>query len=115
MERGTRDALLGRLVYSAGGYYFDAHDRDAMCRVLLDPLGPDGDRRFRTAVYHHAVLPIATAPADAVLFFDGVFLLRPELVARWDLSILMSVTFDRTVDRAPGPRHGTRRTRRLRN
>lgn len=35
-----------------------------------------------------------------MLLFDGVFLLRPELIHRWDLSIFMSVTFDRTFDRA---------------
>ncbi len=91
--------------YSAEGCYFDAHDRDAMCQDLLDPLGPHGDRRFRTSVYHRETdttlsLPVATAPADAVLLFDGVFLLRPELINRWDLSIFMSVTFDRTLDRA---------------
>ncbi|GAA4507927.1 hypothetical protein GCM10023191_067040 [Actinoallomurus oryzae] len=91
--------------YSAEGCYFDAHDRDAMRRVLLDPLGPDGDRGFRTAVYHRETdttlsLPVATAPADAVLLFDGVFLLRPELIDRWDLSIFVSVEFDRTLERA---------------
>jgi uridine kinase len=91
--------------YSAEGCYFDAHDRDAMCRVLLDPLGPDGDRRFRAAIYHRETdttlsLPATTAPADAVLLFDGVFLLRQELTDRWDLSIFMSVTFDRTLERA---------------
>jgi uridine kinase len=91
--------------YSAEGCYFDAHDRDAMCRVLLDPLGPEGDRRFRTAVYDRetdatVTLPVATADADAVLLFDGVFLLRPELIDRWDLSIFVSVAFDRTLERA---------------
>ncbi|WP_405143824.1 cytidylate kinase family protein [Sphaerisporangium sp. NBC_01403] len=91
--------------YSPESCYFDAHDRDAIRRVLLDPLGPDGDRRFQTAVYHRETdttlsLPITTAPADAVLLFDGVFLLRPELLDRWDLSIFMAVTFDRTLDRA---------------
>ncbi|MFH9293896.1 hypothetical protein [Streptomyces sp. NPDC017520] len=35
-----------------------------------------------------------------MLLFDGVFLLRPELVDRWDLSIFMSATFERTLDRA---------------
>lgn len=91
--------------YSAESCYFDAHDRDAIRRVLLDPLGPGGDRRFQTAVYHRetdttASPPAATAPADAVLLFDGVFLLRPELIDRWDLSIFVSVTFDRTLERA---------------
>ena len=37
--------------YSAEGCYFDTHDYDALNRVLLDPLGPGGDRRFQPAVY----------------------------------------------------------------
>ncbi|WBB62341.1 cytidylate kinase family protein [Streptomyces sp. WMMC500] len=93
--------------YSAEGCYYDAHDRAALCRVLLDPLGPGGDRRFRHAVYDAdtdapSSPPAATAPADAVLLFDGVFLLRPELVDRWDLRIFVSVPFEQTVDRALG-------------
>ncbi|MFI5909981.1 cytidylate kinase family protein [Dactylosporangium sp. NPDC051541] len=91
--------------YSAEGCYFDAHDRTALTRVLLDPLGPGGDRRFRPAVYDHAtdtVLapPVTTAPAGAVLVFDGVFLLRPELLDRWDLRIFVSTDLERTVARA---------------
>jgi uridine kinase len=91
--------------YSAEGCYFDAHDYDALNRVLLDPLGPGGDRRFRYAVYDHTVdatlsPPVATAPADAVLIFDGVFLMRPELIDRWDLRILVSTALEKTVDRA---------------
>ncbi|MFK3979894.1 cytidylate kinase family protein [Micromonospora sp. NPDC050397] len=91
--------------YSAEGCYFDTHDYDALNRVLLDPLGPDGDRRFQHAVYDHAadtVLspPVATAPADAVLLFDGVFLLRPDLIDRWDLRIFVSIALEKTVDRA---------------
>ncbi|WP_433088068.1 cytidylate kinase family protein [Dactylosporangium sp. CA-052675] len=91
--------------YSAEGCYFDAHDYDGLTRVLLDPLGPGGDRRFRHAVYDHATdtarsAPVATAPADAVLIFDGVFLLRPELIGRWDLRVFVSADLDKTVDRA---------------
>ncbi|MFF5054838.1 uridylate kinase [Micromonospora sp. NPDC000663] len=91
--------------YSAEGCYHDTHDHDALNRVLLDPLGPGGDRRFQPAVYDHTtdgVLspPVTTAPADAVLLFDGVFLLRPELIDRWDLRVFVSTTLDRTVERA---------------
>ena len=91
--------------YSAEGCYFDTHDYHALNRVLLDPLGPGGDRRFHPAVYDHttdAALspPIRTAPADAVLLFDGVFLMRPELIERWDLHIFVSTALDKTVDRA---------------
>jgi uridine kinase len=91
--------------YSAEANYHDSFDLDALHRVLLDPLGPGGDRRFQPAVYDRgtdAVIspPVATAAADAVLLFDGVFLLRPELIKRWDLSIFVSVAFAETLDRA---------------
>ncbi|GAA0954389.1 cytidylate kinase family protein [Virgisporangium aurantiacum] len=91
--------------YSAEGCYYDTHDHDALTRVLLDPLGPGGDRRFRPAVYDRtadAVLspPVATARADAVLVFDGVFLMRPELIDRWELRVFVSTDLEKTVDRA---------------
>jgi uridine kinase len=91
--------------YSAEGCYFDTHDYDALNRVLLDPLGPGGDRRFRPAAYDRAAdaalsPPLSTAPADAVLVFDGVFLMRPELLDRWDLRIFVSTTLEQTVERA---------------
>lgn len=91
--------------YSAEGCYFDAHDHAALRRVVLDPLGPGGDRRFQHAVYDRdtdtpSSPPTATAPANAVLLFDGVFLLRPELIDRWELRIFVSVPFEQTVDRA---------------
>jgi len=91
--------------YSAEGCYFDSHDYHALNRVLLDPLGPGGDRRFQHAVYDRTTdtvlpSPVTTAPADAVLVFDGVFLMRPELVDRWDLRIFVSTALEKTVDRA---------------
>ncbi|MFC4019594.1 cytidylate kinase family protein [Micromonospora sp. GCM10011542] len=91
--------------YSAEGCYYDTHDYDALNRVLLDPLGPGGDRRFQHAVYDHTAdtalsPPVMTASAEAVLLFDGVFLMRPELIDRWDLRIFVSTAFEKTVDRA---------------
>jgi uridine kinase len=90
---------------SAEGCYFDTHDHGALNRVLLDPLGPGGDRRFQYAVYDRTAdtalsSPVTTAPADAVLVFDGVFLMRPELIDRWDLRIFVSTALEKTVDRA---------------
>ena len=91
--------------YSVEGCYFDAHDYDALNRVLLDPLGPGGDRRFQHALYDRTAdtalsPPVTTAAAEAVLVFDGVFLMRPELVDRWDLRVFVSTALERTVDRA---------------
>jgi uridine kinase len=91
--------------HSTEGCYHDSFDFDALHRVLLDPLGPGGDRRFQQAVYDKVTdtalsQPVTTAPADAVLLFDGVFLMRPELVDRWDLRIFVSAAFEETLDRA---------------
>ena len=91
--------------YSADGCYFDTHDTETLTRVLLDPLGRGGDRRFQDKAYDHASdtalsPPAAASPADAVLVFDGVFLLRPELVDRWDLRIFVSTELEKTVRRA---------------
>ena len=91
--------------YSPEGCYLDNHDYDALNRVLRDPLGPGGDRRFQHAVYDRTAdsalsPPVTTAAADAVLVFDGVFLQRPELIDRWELRIFVSTAFETTVDRA---------------
>jgi uridine kinase len=48
--------------YSAEGCYFDAHDYGALTRVLLDPLGPDGDRRYRPAADHADIIVHNDAP-----------------------------------------------------
>jgi uridine kinase len=90
---------------SPEGCYHDSFDFDALHRVLLDPLGADGDRRFQPAVYDRDTdtalsPPVTTAAADAVLLFDGVFLLRPELIDRWDLRIFVSAAFEETLARA---------------
>jgi uridine kinase len=90
---------------SAEGCYHDNFDYDALHRVLLDPLGPGGDRGFRRAVYDRQTdsvvcEPITVAPVDAVLIFEGVFLMRPELLDRWDLRILVSAAFEETLARA---------------
>jgi hypothetical protein len=36
---------------SPEGYYYDSRDLDAVTRLLLAPLGPGGDRRYRTASF----------------------------------------------------------------
>jgi len=99
-----RSQRYRRGLYSGDACYHDSFDYDALHRVLLDPLGPGGDRRFQRAVYDRSTdtalsQPVSTAPADAVLIFEGVFLLRPELIDRWDLRIFVSAALDETLDR----------------
>ena len=42
--------------------------------------------------------PIRVASIDAVLLFDGVFLLRPELEGLWDVTVWVDVPFEITVE-----------------
>jgi uridine kinase len=98
-ERYRRGAL------SPDGYYLDAFDTDAIQRVLLGPLGPRGDRRYRVATFDYrsdvAVgASVCIASDDAILLFDGVFLLRPELRDGWDLAVHVDVSPAETLRRA---------------
>jgi uridine kinase len=77
---------------SPEGYYREAFDYEAVRSEPLEPLGPDGDRRYRAAVFDlgcDARLrpPRIAAPADAILVADGVFLQRLELAALWDFRV----------------------------
>jgi len=74
-------------------------------RVLLDPLGPGGDGNYRTAVFDFrtdspADAPVLKANADALLVFDGVFLLRPELRGAWELVVFVTVEPEESLRRA---------------
>jgi uridine kinase len=89
---------------SPEGYYRDSFDIQAVLRELLLPLGPGGNRQYRSRVYDYKVdVPIYTAlqsaPGDAILLVDGIFLLRPELAACWDFSVFVEVSFEVSVCR----------------
>ncbi len=79
---------------SPEGYYLDSYDYPTLLSVLLEPFVA-GDR-VSLAVWEHtrnAPVPRRWQPVDrrAVLLFDGIFLHRPELRDRWDLSIFCRV------------------------
>jgi uridine kinase len=90
---------------SPRGYYEDSFDYTAVISSLLLPLGPGGTLRYRTAAYDFRIdapveSPELEAPPDAVLVFDGVFLLRRELVRHWDFRIFVNAGFETTLKRA---------------
>lgn len=87
----------GRL--SPDGYYEDARDFNAIRKLLLEPLGPDGDRSYATQTFDverdEPVEPeVHQAEEDAVLIVDGTFLQRPELRSAWDFVIFLDVSED---------------------
>ena len=91
--------------FSPEGYYRDSFDIPALVDSVLRPLGPQGDGVCRLAVFDFRTdasldSPPIKVPADAVLLFEGVFLLRPELRRFWDFSVFVRADFEVTVPRA---------------
>lgn len=110
----------GRL--SAEGYYYDARDLPAINELLLSPLGPGGDLRYRTESFDldndHAIeQEPQLASANAILIVDGTFLQRPELRDGWDLAIFVEtseqVAEQRGIDRDAERLGGANATREL--
>ncbi|SFR26297.1 uridine kinase [Lentzea waywayandensis] len=92
---------------SADGYYLDAYDFAAFSRLVLEPLGPGGDLRYRSRIIDlrsDTALdePPVTAPEDLVLVVDGSFLQR-EL--EWDEVVFVDTPF--AVARERGTRRDT--------
>lgn len=96
----------GRL--SPDGYLEDARDTEAIRRLLLDPLGPDGTCVYATEAFDlKADQPLnpelRRAATDAVLIVDGTFLQRGELRSAWDFVVFLDVLADiasrRGIDR----------------
>ena len=99
---------------SAEGFYRDSYDYMALRRVLLDPFGPGGSGRYRTAVFDvdrdgPVEVPKQQVPAGDILIVDGLFLHRPELRGAWDDSVFLRVPFEVSVPRgaARGPGYGS--------
>lgn len=89
---------------SPEGFFLDSYDLPSLRRLVLDPLGPGGDRRYRLACHDLAAdrpldVPWHEAPAGAVLVLDGLFLHRDELAGIWDLSVFLQVPFAVSVAR----------------
>lgn len=85
--------------YSPGGYFRDSFNYDALREFILEPLGPEGSRDHRSAAFDWrndapAVSPLRRASETAILLFDGIFLLRPELIEHWDFTIYVDVSVD---------------------
>lgn len=87
------------------GYYEDSFNHDAIVSLILCPLGPGGNMRFKPAVFDFRTDspiegPWRTANKDAVLVFEGIFLHRQELLPHWDFSVFVDADFDVTIHRA---------------
>jgi uridine kinase len=89
---------------SPDGYYEASFNLPALRRCLLDPLGPGGNRMIQTTLFDfRSDTPLQNdvfqAAADAILLFDGIFLMRPELADSWDFTIFVQVRFETVLTR----------------
>jgi uridine kinase len=89
---------------SPEGYYYDSFNYESLISCLLTPLGPEGSRRYKTIVFDYREdirvnVDYNTASDDAILLFDGIFLLRPELNPLWDLRIYLDISFEESLRR----------------
>ncbi|MEV0643648.1 hypothetical protein AB0I28_00145 [Phytomonospora sp. NPDC050363] len=100
-----QDVRRRRGSLSPEGYYRDSFDNETIVGEVLRPLGPGGDGRYLPSAFDYRTDRAArpahrAAPPGAVLLFDGVFLLRPELRDHWDVSVYLHVDEDVTLARA---------------
>lgn len=92
---------LGRT--SPEGFYRDSFDYSTFRRVLIEPFR-EGWQTSATIGFQLAAFDLArdalvearwvTAPEDAVLIVDGIFLNRPELSGLWDWSVWLETPLD---------------------
>ena len=100
-ERHLYDRATGE------GYYRNAFDHAAACRLLLDPSGPTADGVVAlcsidplTQIDHSAVKTLM--PPNGVLVVDGVFAFRPEIDSYWDLRVWIEIDAELSVRRGMG-------------
>ena len=105
---------------SAEGFLRSSYDLVALRERVLDPLGPGGDRLYRTASHDLATDERIDPPARRRTRSSswtgssctGIFLQRDELVGCWELSVFLRVSFAVSVARmaardggSPDPDH----------
>jgi len=100
-----REIRLQKGDYSPEGYYDDSFNYSALKKFLLDPMMPSGNRQFRTHIFDYKsdreILEAQfLAEDDAILIFDGIFLMRRELVNYWDFKIFLKISFQTALSRA---------------
>ncbi|WP_439593998.1 uridine kinase [Microbacterium sp.] len=103
-----RDERWARGRTSPVGFYEDSYDYATFRRVLIDPFR-EGGQTGATTGFQLAAFDVerdaavestwVTAPKDAVLIVDGIFLHRPALRGLWHWSVWLDVPIDVAYER----------------
>jgi uridine kinase len=90
---------------SPEGYYYDSYNYEALIDNVLDPISPRGNRKIKKVLFNIVTNSVIDSDYEvveenAIILFDGIFLMRPELVKYWDVSIFVDITLDTAMYRA---------------
>lgn len=90
---------------SPEGFYRDSFNNSAIIEHVLNPLGPGGNLKYKTAFFDFKTDSVIDSEAldarrDAILVMEGIFLFHPALENYWDIKIFIDVRFDVALQRA---------------
>ena len=90
---------------SAEGYYYDSFNTSAIIDNVLRPLTEGGSRQIRRSIFDFKTdlstdAPLEKVEENSIILFEGVFLMRPEFVDYWDVTIFVDITFEVALERA---------------
>lgn len=102
--KGYRDRSM-RGEWTPQLYYDEGYDFHTFRAWMLEPFGPGGSRRCRTAMLRTSddvLLPEVwhDVSDDTVVIVDGILLLHPKLADHWDYVIWLDVDVETMVERA---------------
>lgn len=89
---------------SPEGYYYDSFNYDAFIGNVLKPLRDSENRRIRRTLFSISTnmevnSDYESVAEDAIVLCDGIFLMRPELMDFWDITIFVDITLDTALQR----------------
>ncbi len=84
---------------SPAGFFEDSYDYSRFIELLMRPLSPGGNLRFKSAAFDHRTdsevnVPDEQALLGSILLVDGIFLHGNELRQYWDFSIFLDTAFE---------------------
>jgi uridine kinase len=89
---------------SPNGYFENSFNTQKVIDLLLRPLGPNGSGAYQTGIFDYQSneetnQQTMIAPKHAILLFDGIFLMKPELLPYWDFKIFLEIEFETCLKR----------------
>ncbi len=99
-----REIRMRRGSLSPEGFYHDSFDYNVLIQNVLKPAIHGADY-IVPSVYDYRSESDTDKKSvhidkDTVVLIDGIFMLRPEIVEFWDLSIFLHIDFDEVLTRA---------------